>query len=98
MFYQSGGCCDGGATLCLPRHELQVGAGDLLLGEVGGHPFYISQSQFDALARTQLVIGVKPGRGGAFSLETPEGRSFHTTERPLEHDPVACAGAAALRP
>jgi hypothetical protein len=37
---------------------------------------WISGSQFEAWKHTQLVIDVVPGRGGGFSLETPEGMRF----------------------
>jgi uncharacterized protein (DUF779 family) len=41
MFHQSGGCCDGSAPMCFPRGEFLVGDQDVLLGEIGGQPFYI---------------------------------------------------------
>ncbi|WP_235916701.1 DUF779 domain-containing protein [Antrihabitans cavernicola] len=39
-------------------------------------PVWISGSQFEAWKHTQLVLDVVPGRGGGFSLETPEGKRF----------------------
>jgi uncharacterized protein (DUF779 family) len=81
MFHQSGGCCDGSSPMCYPDGEFLVGDRDILLGilDVGdgdGVPVWISGSQFEAWKHTQLVIDVVPGRGGGFSLETPEGFRF----------------------
>lgn len=81
MFHQSGGCCDGSAPMCFPRGEFLVGDGDVLLGQVGGAPFFISAAQFAYWCHTQLVIDVVPGRGGMFSLEGPTGRRFLTRSR-----------------
>ncbi|BDX34533.1 hypothetical protein TUM20985_50800 [Mycobacterium antarcticum] len=79
MFHQSGGCCDGSSPMCYPEGEFIVGDRDVLLSilDVGdGVPVWISGSQFAAWKHTQLVIDVVPGRGGGFSLETPEGMRF----------------------
>ena len=82
MFHQSGGCCEGSAANCLLPGELMIGQGDVLLGEIGGCPFYISKSQYAAWQHTQLIIDVIETRGGGyFSLEGPEGVSFHTRSR-----------------
>ncbi len=81
MFHQSGGCCDGSAPMCYQRGELQVGDQDVLLGEIGETPFYMSASQFDYWKHTQLIIDVVDGRGGMFSLEGPEGKRFLTRSR-----------------
>ena len=78
MFHQSGGCCDGSAPMCYPAGELLVGAGDRLLGRIGGMPFYIGQAQFEYWRHTRLVIDVVAGRGGMFSLEGREGLRFLT--------------------
>jgi uncharacterized protein (DUF779 family) len=84
MFHQSGGCCDGSAPMCYAEGELQVGDGDRLLGEIGGMPFYISESQYEYWRHTQLIIDVVPGRGGMFSLEGPHGMRFLTRSRLYE--------------
>jgi uncharacterized protein len=79
MFHQSGGCCDGSSPMCYPDGDFIVGDRDVLLGalDVGpGVPVWISGPQFQAWKHTQLVIDVVPGRGGGFSLETPEGMRF----------------------
>jgi uncharacterized protein (DUF779 family) len=81
LLHQSGGCCDGSSPMCYPRSEFLVGASDVLLGEIGGQPFYISRSQFDYWRHTQLIIDVVPGRGGMFSLENGRGVRFLTRSR-----------------
>ena len=52
-----------------------------LLGDIGGQPFYMSESQFEYWMHTHLIIDVVPGRGGMFSLEGPEGKRFLTRSR-----------------
>ena len=81
LFHQSGGCCDGSAPMCYPRHEFKVGAQDVYLGEIGGQPFYMGAAQFDYWQQTHLIIDVVPGRGSGFSLEAPEGVRFLTRSR-----------------
>jgi len=81
MFHQSGGCCDGSAPMCFPLGDFIVGDSDVRLGEIGGVPFYMSESQFEYWCHTQLIIDVVPGRGGMFSLEGPTGRRFLTRSR-----------------
>jgi len=81
MFHQSGGCCDGSAPMCYPLGEFRVGGSDVLLGAIGGNPFYMSASQFEYWKHTQLLIDVVKGRGAGFSLEAPEGIRFLTRSR-----------------
>jgi uncharacterized protein len=76
MFVQSGGCCDGSSPICLRAGELLVGANDLLLGEVGGAPFYIDAEQYERWRSPRLVIDVEPGGGDSFSLEGSDGVHF----------------------
>ena len=76
MFHQSGGCCDGSSPMCYPRGEFIIGDSDVKLGEVDGEPFYMSRSQFEYWKHTQLLLDVVPGRGGQFSLDSPEGLRF----------------------
>jgi uncharacterized protein (DUF779 family) len=40
FFHQSGGCCDNSAANCYLPGDLTIGAQDVLLGCVGGAPFY----------------------------------------------------------
>ena len=81
MFHQSGGCCDGSSPMCYPHGEFRVGESDVLLGEIGGAPFYMSKDQYEYWKHTQLIIDVVDGRGGMFSLEGPEGKRFLTRSR-----------------
>ncbi|HEU4708916.1 MAG TPA: DUF779 domain-containing protein [Methylophilaceae bacterium] len=76
MFHQSGGCCDGSAPMCFPQGEFYLGSSDVKLGEVGGVPFYMSESQFRYWEHTHLTLDVIPGTGGQFSLERPTGLRF----------------------
>lgn len=82
MFHQSGGCCDNSAANCYLPTDLTIGAHDVHLGEIGGVPFYISESQYQYWKHTQLIIDVIDAHGGGtFSLEGPEGKAFHTRSR-----------------
>ena len=78
LFHQSGGCCDGSSPMCYPQDDFIVGDHDVQLGEIGGAPFYISASQFEAWKHTDLTIDVVPGRGGMFSLDNGRERRFLT--------------------
>ncbi|MCA1953465.1 MAG: DUF779 domain-containing protein [Hyphomicrobiales bacterium] len=78
LFHQSGGCCDGSAPMCYPRDGFRIGDGDILLGEIGGMPFYIGGAQYAVWKHTDLVIDVVPGRGGMFSLDNGRERRFLT--------------------
>ncbi|SFA87626.1 hypothetical protein SAMN04488072_10315 [Lentibacillus halodurans] len=86
MFHQSGGCCDGSSPMCYPRGEFRVGESDVLLGEIGETPFYISKDQYEYWKHTQLIIDAVDGRGGMFSLEGPAGKRFLTRSRVFNED------------
>ena len=97
MFHQSGGCCDGSAPMCFPLGDFILGDNDVHLGDIGGVPFYISESQYEYWCHTQLIIDVVPGRGGMFSLEGPTGRRFLTRSRfyeDAEWDALVASGKA----
>lgn len=81
LFHQSGGCCDNSAANCYLPTDLTIGAQDVLLGEVGGVPFYIGKSQYAYWQHTQLILDVVEGQGGTFSLEGSTGKAFHTRSR-----------------
>ena len=83
MFHQSGGCCDGSTPMCFPQGELLVGSADILLGEIGGCPFYIGAAQYEYWQHTQLIIDVAPGPGNDFSLESADGFRFLSRSRLL---------------
>jgi uncharacterized protein (DUF779 family) len=82
MFHQSGGCCDGSSPMCYQAGEFRVGGQDVKLGDlkVAGIQeligFWMSASQFEYWKHTHLTIDVVVGRGGGFSLESPEGKRF----------------------
>jgi uncharacterized protein (DUF779 family) len=81
LFHQSGGCCDGSSPMCYPRDEFIVGDQDVLLGVIGGAPFYISAPQFEKWQHTELIIDVVPGRGGMFSLDNGRELRFLTRSK-----------------
>lgn len=54
MFHQSGGCCDGSSPMCYPDGELLIGDSDVLLGEIGGCPFYMSAAQYEYSGQSHL--------------------------------------------
>ncbi len=81
LFHQSGGCCDGSSPMLYPQNDFMVGSSDVLLGEIAGAPFYISESQFEYWQHTQLLIDVVPGQGGMFSLDNGTGRRFLVRSR-----------------
>ena len=93
MFYQSGGCCDGSAPMCFPLGDFIVGDNDVHLGDIGGAPFFISESQYAYWCHTQLIIDVVPGRGGMFSIEGPTGQRFLTRSRLYTDDEWAFLSA-----
>jgi uncharacterized protein (DUF779 family) len=73
--------------MCYTAGEFKVGGADVLLGElvVDGiaEPIkvWISLEQFEYWKHTHITIDVVPGRGGGFSLETPEGLRFMIRSR-----------------
>ena len=68
-FFQSGGCCDGTAAMCLTRGELLPSPNDVKLGAIGGSPFYVDEEQYERWGRPRFVIDVAPGAAEGFSLE-----------------------------
>jgi uncharacterized protein (DUF779 family) len=78
VFFQSGGCCEGSAPMCLRDGELLPGTGDVLLGEIAGVPFYIDAEQDERWKRPDFIIDVSPGPAEGFSLEASEGVHFVT--------------------
>jgi uncharacterized protein (DUF779 family) len=104
LLHQSGGCCDGSSPMCYPRGEFLIGDRDVLLGVLdaaGGTPFYIGGAQYEYWSHTHLTVDVVPGRGGGFSLETPEGFRFLTRSRLFtdeESEALRVAGPPARGP
>jgi uncharacterized protein (DUF779 family) len=89
MFYQSGGCCDGSAPMCYRIGELNPTRYDLMIGQIGGCNFFISQSQFEYWQHTQLIIDAVPGMNDNFSLEGSTGQAFLTRSRFYTDDELA---------
>jgi uncharacterized protein (DUF779 family) len=78
LFHQSGGCCDGSSPMCYPKGDFMIGDQDVLLGHIGGVPFYMGFRQYEVWKSTELVIDVVPGRGGMFSLDNGREKRFLT--------------------
>ncbi|MFI8568640.1 DUF779 domain-containing protein [Rhodococcus sp. NPDC078407] len=79
MCYPAGEFIVGDRDVLLGYIDLRLGVGEIaqdLPEGVDGVPVWISGSQFQAWKHTQLVLDVVPGRGGGFSLESPEGVRF----------------------
>ncbi len=81
MFYQSGGCCEGSAPICMLQGEMRIGDSDVLLGIINNCQFYMSGSQFEKWRHTHILVDVIEGGGNGFSLESPESVSFHMLSR-----------------
>jgi len=82
MFHQPEASGEGSAPDCFPQGRFMAGAADLLLGEIGGCPIYISKSRYDYWQYAQLILDVAESRaGGAFAPEDAEGVGFHTRTR-----------------
>ena len=81
LFHQSGGCCDGSATMCFARGDFKVGSRDVFLGVINEQPFFMAEDQFSYWEHTHLIIDVVAGRGGMFSIEGPTGKRFLTRSR-----------------
>jgi uncharacterized protein len=94
LFHQSGGCCDGSSPMCYPQDDFIVGDRDVLLGHIGGVPFYISPAQFEYWKHTQLNIDVVEGRGGMFSLENGRGVRFLVRSRLFSDQEIEVLQAA----
>jgi len=80
-FFISGGCCEGSAPICLPEHELEPGAGDVCLGEIGAAPVYIAADQDVRWKEPDFVVDVADEPSDTFSLEGPYGVRFVTVAR-----------------
>lgn len=81
IFHLSGGCCEGSAPMCFREADFRVGAGDVLLGDIDGCPFYVGQAQFAYWSSSELTIDVTTGGGDSFSLEAVDGIRFVVRSR-----------------
>ena len=66
--------------MCYAQGDFLIGDYDVKMGEIGGAPFYISGSQYEAWKHTDIVIDVVRGRGGMFSLDN--GRESASSSAP----------------
>jgi len=81
MFLLSGGCCDGSVPNCYKVGEILPGQKMILLGQVGGADFYLGHQEFQYYENSQLILDVRPGNGGDFSLDCGRGKAFLTRSR-----------------
>ncbi len=86
MFFQSGGCCDGSLPMCFNDGEFIVSDHDVLLGHVGGCPFYIDHRQYEAWKHTQLILDVGEGEPEGFSLGAGPNKHFIIRSRVLSEE------------
>ena len=93
VFIQSGGCCEGSGPLCIPSNEFKPSPSDVILGEIAGAMYYMSDSHFSFSENSHTILDALPGSGGSFSLECGSGLAFITKAR-LYTD----AELAALKP
>ena len=89
MFFQSGGCCDGSLPICFAEGEFVVGDNDILLGHVGGFPFYIDHRQYEVWKHTQLILDVGEGEPEGFSLAAGRDKHFVIRSRVFSPDELA---------
>ena len=94
MFFQSGGCCDGSLPICFADGEFVVGDHDVLLGQVGGCPFYIDHRQYEVWKHTQLILDVGEGDPEGFSLGAGTNKHFIIRSRVFSADELATAKGA----
>ena len=64
--------------MCFPDGEFIIGSHDILLGSVGGCPFYIDARLDEAWGHAQLTLDVAPGDPEGFSLSAGAGLHFVT--------------------
>lgn len=89
IFLQSGGCCEGSGPLCMPANEFKPSPSDIILGEVAGAVFYMSESQYSFSENSHTILDAVPGSGGSFSLECGSGQAFITKSRLYTDDELA---------
>lgn len=95
VFIQSGGCCEGSGPLCIPVNEFKPSPTDVILGEIAGAVFYMSDSHFSFAENTHTILDALPGSGGSFSLECGSGMAFITKARLYTDEELAALQPAA---
>ncbi len=76
IFHQSGGCCDGTAPMLIEKEDMYLDDSDILLGQLEGVNYYMSEDMYDIWKFTHITVDVTEGRGSTFSLEIPLGLRF----------------------
>ena len=89
LFFQSGGCCDGSLPMCFADGEFVIGDRDVLVGQVGGFPFYIDHRQYEVWKHTQLILDVSEGEPEGFSLAAGANQHFVTRSRVFSSEELA---------
>ncbi|HAF01666.1 MAG TPA: DUF779 domain-containing protein [Methylophilaceae bacterium] len=89
IFLQSGGCCEGSGPLCMPAHEFKPSAADIVLGELEGAKFYMSDSHFSFAENMHTILDAQPGSSGSFSLDCGSGFAFITRGRLYSDEELA---------
>ncbi|NOT15028.1 MAG: DUF779 domain-containing protein [Methylotenera sp.] len=89
VFFQSGGCCEGSVPLCLPANEFKPSASDVLIGEIDGAIYYMSDSHFSFAENMHTIINAEPGSSGSFSLDCGSGLAFFTSARLYNDEELA---------
>ena len=83
VFNQSGGCCDGTATMCYAKSNFHVPSRNVKLGEICGIEFFIDKDQFEYFKHSHITVDVRKETafGNSFSLEIDLGYQFITVSR-----------------
>ena len=83
MFHQAGTLRAPDAPLCFSEGDFPLVERDVLLGDIDGAPFYLSQDCCRCYGAAWIRLDPLPGRAGVFSLERWTGLHFTTTSGPL---------------
>ncbi len=84
LFQQSSGCCDGTVPMCYQADGFYINSRNILLGEIGGVPYYVDKNQYEYMKHTQIIVDAIEGPGASFSLESVEGYAFITHSKILK--------------
>jgi uncharacterized protein (DUF779 family) len=72
VFHQSGGCCEGSATMCLMEAELPAGPNDIQIGAIAGARFLVDRDLYERWGEPDFLIDLAPQPADGFSLEGAE--------------------------
>ena len=92
MFHLSGGCCEGGAPMCMPADKVRIGSRAERVGEIVGCEFWMDCEQLERWAHTAWTVDVVPGRVASPSLEAQYDVRFIIRARICS--PLSAEGAA----